>query len=293
MRSGGGALRRFPDPAPAAVRRLPRERNERGSQRGAGAAPAHPAPGPGPRSPGDPRLSPRYSSRGLSRTHRPVRPPDGLSSAAGLGREGAGPASPTPETPRARTRLAAPKTRGRRNRPGPSLQDRGAWSIPLGAPTAGAEKWEPGRGGEGNPAPPRLTEPFVACGDPELTWTAGSLAAAVTGRHEAKPNLPGARSRRRDGGPQTAAVSGVRGGLIGAAWHVLFPLQHRGALRRGGRAPRRRTGRGRPAVPADGASGPPAGARRLPLPAFPRALHRAPRPGRLYRPVPPQPHVSF
>lgn len=112
----------------------------------------------------------------------------------------------------------------------------------------------------GTPAPSPFTEPGDACRDPELTRTAGSLVAGVASGPEAKPNLSGAGPRRRDGGPQAAAVNGVREGLSGAAWHVLFPLQHRGAQRRGGRAPRKRTGRGRLAAPADGAPGPPAGA---------------------------------
>lgn len=102
-----------PDPDPPFVCVASRGRVTRAADgKGRGRSRFNPAPGPGPRSPGDAALSPRYSARGLSRTRCPVRPPDGLNSADGPGREGAGPASPTPETPRARLRLAAPKTRG-------------------------------------------------------------------------------------------------------------------------------------------------------------------------------------
>ncbi|XP_065538679.1 basic salivary proline-rich protein 3-like [Lathamus discolor] len=83
LQSRGGDLLRFPTkgPVPARVFHPPLAHNERSSQRGAQAAPAHPAPGPGPRSPGDPGLSPRHSS--LETVRR-----------AGTGGSGA----PTPET---------------------------------------------------------------------------------------------------------------------------------------------------------------------------------------------------
>lgn len=75
-----------PDLSPFVRAAVPPARNQCGSQRGTRAALAHPAPSPGPRSLGENGLSSRYSSRDVCRTHRPVRPTDGLNSTARLGR---------------------------------------------------------------------------------------------------------------------------------------------------------------------------------------------------------------
>lgn len=114
------------------------------------------------------------------------------------------------------------------------------------------------------------------------------IAVAVAGLPEAKPNLPGARPRRRKGGPQTAAVSRIsRCGVprfdSTAALHRV--TTHRGGERVGAcptRPPTGHTVRRQPRIiPCAAAIG------------FSRALHRDPRPGSLCLPVPPQPQVSF
>lgn len=150
----------------------------------------------------------------------------------------------------------------------------------------------PGRRGEPQ-LPHRLQSRLLPCGDPQLTWTAGSLVAAVAGRLKAKPNLQGARPRRRGGGPPTAAVSGVTRTVYRrcAERHILFPRQHRGALPRDGRAPRSRTGRGCPsrARRRDGPSADRSAAAAGLSPRTPRSSS-----ARLASPAgAPQSHISF
>lgn len=133
-------------------------------------------------------------------------------------------------------------------------------------------------------------ESRIACGDPRvIPGLRGAIVRASLCHPQTKPNVPGVLPPRRDGGPHTGSVSEVRGGLHGAVGTRCPDFSRGGRVRNG------RTGRGRPALPADVAPCPAAAARRArrgggrPFPA----LSAEPLGRPLLPAAAPQPQVSF